>query len=258
MVINTTKMNKMKIIERLDSNFAELRDTISSNFDLLDKLQKVRVKQWITVLSQPMISIEWKKNRNAHAKLLLNQIFEYQELRYPFCHSPPAGALDMLPVSIKVSIPSQKEVISKANPKLPSYKNKRGMNSTENYTAQNLKSEIAYNSMKTNFSTENCIKMIQTFDGNSSTNLNCTEEISCMNKPDQTDIVEEKKEKAKKMNVNKSFEEFLPLFDELYQLFKDQHKKNEELEQKNRKLVSKISALEHIVSEFESSGKIAH
>mmetsp|Transcript_3470 Transcript_3470/g.6680 ORF Transcript_3470/g.6680 Transcript_3470/m.6680 type:complete len:356 (+) Transcript_3470:211-1278(+) len=62
----------------------------------LPKHTRIRIDQWVEKMCEPMSSREWKKNRNAYAVLLLDQL-EYGELSEPFIKVPDSGPLGTLP-----------------------------------------------------------------------------------------------------------------------------------------------------------------
>ena len=59
------------------------------------KHEQIRINQWLYALCKEVINIEWKKNRNRHAMLLLDQLLN-QRLDKPFTGIPSEGGLALL------------------------------------------------------------------------------------------------------------------------------------------------------------------
>lgn len=59
-------------------------------------VRRIRVERWVEKLCEPVRNSLWRKNRNAHAELLLDCILK-NSFRDPFTCLPPDGALRTLP-----------------------------------------------------------------------------------------------------------------------------------------------------------------
>ncbi|KAL4424446.1 hypothetical protein ABPG77_006384 [Micractinium sp. CCAP 211/92] len=80
----------------LDAAWAKVRAAIESHCTLLGKQHVVRVRNWVKKLSEETANVVWKKNRNAYARLLLEQL-RCGQLCEPFSAQPPGGPLPTLP-----------------------------------------------------------------------------------------------------------------------------------------------------------------
>ncbi|KAL4437071.1 hypothetical protein ABPG75_004210 [Micractinium tetrahymenae] len=80
----------------LDAAWAKVRAAIESHCGLLGKQHAVRVRNWVKKLSEETANVVWKKNRNAYARLLLEQL-RCGRLDQPFSGQPPGGPLPTLP-----------------------------------------------------------------------------------------------------------------------------------------------------------------
>ncbi|PRW58703.1 centrosomal of 112 kDa-like isoform X1 isoform B [Chlorella sorokiniana] len=80
----------------LDEAFAKLRAAAESHAGLLQKQAAVRVRNWLKKLSEETANVVWKRNRNAYARLLVEQL-RCGKLVEPFTGQPPGGPLPTLP-----------------------------------------------------------------------------------------------------------------------------------------------------------------
>lgn len=85
----------LALLERLDRFNQDIEST---------RHTKIRVKQWLDKLCEPMSSVEWRRNRNAYARLLLKQLQD-GELSEPFTKVPDLGPLQTLPTYLLVRAP---------------------------------------------------------------------------------------------------------------------------------------------------------
>ncbi|KAH9080831.1 hypothetical protein Ae201684P_007917 [Aphanomyces euteiches] len=84
----------------------------------LPKPTQIRIERWVDKISQPIVNVQWKKNANTYAALLLDMT-RRGVLREPFDKNPPSGPLQTLPrymteVSEKVSVRTTKSAWVKA------------------------------------------------------------------------------------------------------------------------------------------------
>ncbi|GAB4817988.1 hypothetical protein N2152v2_005034 [Parachlorella kessleri] len=80
----------------LDSSFEKVKLAVMQHVSLLQRQAQVRVKNWLKKLSEETANVVWKKNRNAFARLLLDQL-RAGRLAEPFHQMPPDGPLPTLP-----------------------------------------------------------------------------------------------------------------------------------------------------------------
>ncbi|KAL3138552.1 hypothetical protein ABBQ32_006328 [Trebouxia sp. C0010 RCD-2024] len=92
--------------QKMDEVFSKVQVAIEQHAALLKRDAAVRLKLWLSKLSEqgasPTLQTNnpvWKKNRNAYAKLLLNQL-KQGRLEKPFNAAPPSGPLQTLPASL--------------------------------------------------------------------------------------------------------------------------------------------------------------
>ena len=64
----------LQVNEKYDKEFINLILEIENRFDKLTKHEKLKIESWISKLCIPTINIEWKKDRNLHAILILDMI----------------------------------------------------------------------------------------------------------------------------------------------------------------------------------------
>jgi len=68
---------------------------IQEHLELLKRDARVRVKQWLQKFRQETANAVWKRNRNTHARLLLEQL-RTGRLAHPFTSLPGPGPLPTL------------------------------------------------------------------------------------------------------------------------------------------------------------------
>ena len=62
----------------------------------LAKHDRIRVEAWATKLSEDCFNVDWKRNRNAYARLLLDMV-KNEKFGEPFDVFPRAGPLPQMP-----------------------------------------------------------------------------------------------------------------------------------------------------------------
>eukprot|EP00887_Chlorella_sp_A99_P005213 scaffold1.g5213.t1 len=80
----------------LEEQFHRVKVAVEGHLGLLQRQAQVRVKNWLKKLSEETTNAVWKKNRNAYAQLLLEQL-RAGKLAEPFHLLPPDGPLSTLP-----------------------------------------------------------------------------------------------------------------------------------------------------------------
>jgi len=78
-----------------DQEFVVYMLEIENRYSTLKKQERMRIEQWSRKLCQATTNIEWKKNRNRYAILLLDQVLN-NKLESPFTSTPPEGGLIVL------------------------------------------------------------------------------------------------------------------------------------------------------------------
>ena len=97
MKINYLKINKElnEKIDDLDKTFLIFLLKIEGKYSEFNKIERIRIENWIKKFCEVNINIVWKHNRNAFAKLLLECI-KNKKLSEPFNSNPPEGSLPNL------------------------------------------------------------------------------------------------------------------------------------------------------------------
>ena len=83
------------ITDEYDKEFISLMLTIERRSEVLNKYDKLRIKNWCKKLCQVTNNIEWKKNRNLHAICILDSILN-EHFEYPYNKFPPEGSVPIL------------------------------------------------------------------------------------------------------------------------------------------------------------------
>ena len=83
------------ITDEYDREFISLMITIEKRSEVLNKYDKLRIKNWCKKLCQVTNNIEWKKNRNLHAICILDSILN-EHFEEPYNKFPPEGSVPIL------------------------------------------------------------------------------------------------------------------------------------------------------------------
>ena len=83
------------ITDEYDKEFITLMVTIERRSEVLNKYDKLRIKNWCKKLCQITNNIEWKKNRNLHAICILDSVLN-EHFEYPYNKFPPEGSVPIL------------------------------------------------------------------------------------------------------------------------------------------------------------------
>ena len=83
------------ITDEYDKEFITLMVTIERRSEVLNKYDKLRIKNWCKKLCQVTNNIEWKKNRNLHAICILDSILN-EHFEEPYNKFPPEGSVPIL------------------------------------------------------------------------------------------------------------------------------------------------------------------
>ena len=96
-----------KITDEYDREFISLMIDIEKRSEVLNKYDKLRIKNWCKKLCQITKNIEWKKNRNLHAICILDSILN-EHFEEPYNKFPPEGNVPILNKSLVKSRLSKK------------------------------------------------------------------------------------------------------------------------------------------------------
>jgi len=96
-----------KITDEYDREFISLIIDIEKRSEVLNKYDKLRIKNWCKKLCQITKNIEWKKNRNLHAICILDSILN-EHFEEPYNKFPPEGNIPILNKSLVKSRLSKK------------------------------------------------------------------------------------------------------------------------------------------------------
>ena len=88
-------MQYNEITDEYDKEFISLMLTIEKRSEILNKYDKLRIKSWCKKLCQVTNNVEWKKNRNLHAKCILDSILN-EHFEEPYNKFPPEGSVPIL------------------------------------------------------------------------------------------------------------------------------------------------------------------
>ena len=83
------------ITDEYDREFISLMITIEKKSEILNKYDKLRIKNWCKKLCQVTNNIEWKKNRNLHAICLMDMILN-NRFEEPYNKFAPDGPIPIL------------------------------------------------------------------------------------------------------------------------------------------------------------------
>ena len=83
------------ITDEYDKEFISLMVTIERRSEVLNKYDKLRIKNWCKKLCQVTNNVEWKKNRNLHAICILDSVLN-EHFEYPYNKFPPEGSVPIL------------------------------------------------------------------------------------------------------------------------------------------------------------------
>jgi hypothetical protein len=107
-------MQENEITDEYDKEFISLMLTIEKRSEILNKYDKLRIKNWCKKLCQITNNIEWKKNRNLHAICILDSILN-NHFEEPYNKFPPEGSVPILNKALVKSRLSKKFYIETLN-----------------------------------------------------------------------------------------------------------------------------------------------
>ena len=138
------------ITDEYDKEFITLMVTIERRSEVLNKYDKLRIKNWCKKLCQVTNNVEWKKNRNLHAICILDSVLN-EHFEYPYNKFPPEGSVPILnkalvksqlskkffEEALKMQNEGQSESISNNNENNNNNQNFRKNIQNQNYNADN-------------------------------------------------------------------------------------------------------------------------
>ena len=83
------------LTDEYDKEFISLMLTIEKQSEILNKYDKLRIKNWCKKLCQITNNVEWKKNRNLHAICILDSVLN-EHFEEPYNKFPPEGSVPIL------------------------------------------------------------------------------------------------------------------------------------------------------------------
>ena len=95
------------ITDEYDREFISLMITIEKKSEILNKYDKLSIKNWCKKLCQVTNNTEWKKNRNLHAICILDAILN-NHFEEPYNKFPPEGSVPILNKAVVKSKLSKK------------------------------------------------------------------------------------------------------------------------------------------------------
>ena len=87
--------NIENLTDEYDKEFISLMLTIEKKSEILNKYDKLRIKNWCKKLCQITNNVEWKKNRNLHAICILDSVLN-EHFEEPYNKFPPEGSVPIL------------------------------------------------------------------------------------------------------------------------------------------------------------------
>jgi hypothetical protein len=138
------------ITDEYDKEFITLMVTIERRSEVLNKYDKLRIKNWCKKLCQVTNNVEWKKNRNLHAICILDSVLN-EHFEYPYNKFPPEGSVPILnkalvksqlskkffEEALKMQNEGQSESINNNNENNNNNQNYRKNIQNQNYNADN-------------------------------------------------------------------------------------------------------------------------
>ena len=144
------------ITDEYDKEFISLMLAIEQKSDILNKYDKLRIKNWCKKLCQVTNNVEWKKNRNLHAICILDSILN-EHFEEPYNKFPPEGSVPILNKALVKSKLSKKffeEAFKMQNEEQQQgqIENNENMNNQkfENNKNNNIQNQNFYNFNNTN------------------------------------------------------------------------------------------------------------
>ena len=170
------------ITDEYDKEFISLMLTIEQKSDILNKYDKLRIKNWCKKLCQVTNNVEWKKNRNLHAICILDSILN-EHFEEPYNKFPPEGSVPILNKALVKSKLSKK--FFEEALKMQSEEQQEQNDNNENINKQQFE-----NNKNNNFQNQNFYNV------NNNINNNINNKISEGNE----EIINEQKKEIERLN----------------------------------------------------------
>ena len=171
------------ITDEYDKEFISLMLTIEQKSDILNKYDKLRIKNWCKKLCQVTNNVEWKKNRNLHAICILDSILN-EHFEEPYNKFPPEGSVPILNKALVKSKLSKK--FFEEALKMQSEEQQEQNDNNENINKQQFE-----NNKNNNFQNQNFYNV------NNNINNNINNKISEGNE----EIINEQKKEIERLNT---------------------------------------------------------
>ncbi len=140
------------ITDEYDKEFISLMLTIERRSEVLNKYDKLRIKNWCKKLCQVTNNIEWKKNRNLHAICILDSVLN-EHFEYPYNKFPPEGSVPILNKALVKSQLSKKFFIEAS--KIQNEEQNESNNNNDNTSNINNDIKNVINNQNYNANNEN-------------------------------------------------------------------------------------------------------
>ncbi len=140
------------ITDEYDKEFISLMLTIERRSEVLNKYDKLRIKNWCKKLCQVTNNIEWKKNRNLHAICILDSVLN-EHFEYPYNKFPPEGSVPILNKALVKSQLSKKFFIEAS--KIQNEEQNESNNNNDNTSNLNNDIKNVINNQNYNANNEN-------------------------------------------------------------------------------------------------------
>ena len=132
------------ITDEYDKEFISLMLTIERRSEVLNKYDKLRIKNWCKKLCQVTNNIEWKKNRNLHAICILDSVLN-EHFEYPYNKFPPEGSVPILNKALVKSQLSKKFFIEASKIQNEEQNESNNNNNNTNNDIKNVINNQNYN-----------------------------------------------------------------------------------------------------------------
>ena len=158
------------ITDEYDREFISLMITIEKRSEVLNKHDKLRIKNWCKKLCQVTNNVEWKKNRNLHAICILDSILN-EHFEEPYNKFPPEGSVPILNKALVKSKLSKKffeETLRMQNEEQIEHQNNEENQNYNFNESNNYNMNLGNNNIKTNISSK---KQLRNKNNNNNNNI---------------------------------------------------------------------------------------
>ena len=231
------------VTDEYDREFISLMITIEKRSEVLNKYDKLRIKNWCKKLCQVTNNIEWKKNRNLHAICILDSILN-EHFEEPYNKFPPEGSVPILNKALVKSKLSKKffeetmrmqneeQIENQSNEENQSYNFKESNNNNNNVNMGGM--IMGNNNMHTNVSNKKNLR-----------NKNNNNNINNINNNNELNDNEEINEQSIKI-INEQQKEI----DRLNEVLKEKDIEIDTLIREKGQMQKHIDELEQMIGKF--------